>query len=118
IAIKFTELRKEHSPQRDIDSDPEGVRSTNNLEQTLLGQLFNQETILGEHACVVHANPVWNEASEFFAKGAVQLDPFEFIADLLLLLAGQKVETCETLSMLGRGTLGKVHNVNRHLALF
>src|SRR5207247_11056162 len=74
LSIEFAQACEQHRSDWNIDPDAKSVGAGNDFEQTPLGQLLDQDAILGQEAGVMQANPM---PQPFFDFGAVGTSEFE-----------------------------------------
>src|SRR5690606_14499262 len=75
LTIELAELSEQHRANGDVDPDTQGIGSADDAQQSLLRQLLDEATILGQHSRVVDADTVRNEAREFFAERTSEPKP-------------------------------------------
>ena len=116
-AVVLAELGEEHRANRDVDTHAERVGATDQLEQALLGELLNEQPVLGEEPGMVHPDAGEHEALEVLADGRVESEPTDGGFHRLLFVLGEHVEAGETLGPRARLLLGEVHDVDGLLAV-
>src|SRR5690606_38480480 len=90
--VEFVELSKQHRADRNVYPDAQRVRSANDLQIAPLCQPLHQPSVLREHAGVVDADAVRDEALKLLAEWAVEAKPVQLLAKCLLLLFAREVE--------------------------
>ncbi len=115
-AVELRELGEEHGADRDVDPHPQGVGAGDDPQQPLLGELLDQQAVLGEEPRVVDSDPEARIAPEFLAVGRVEAEIPHRVADRVAVLAGGDLHAGERLRQLGAFALGEVDHVDRRLA--
>ncbi|KAK4045267.1 hypothetical protein OUZ56_032676, partial [Daphnia magna] len=118
VAVEFAQLRKENRSNRDIDANAERIGAGNDLEQPFLGELFYQEAVAREEPRVVNADAVAEKTLQLTAVGALEMDAYQRLGDLLLLLFGADVDAHEVLRLFRTGALGEIHQIDRRFSRF
>ncbi len=80
-----------------------------------LGQGLHQAPVPGQHAGVVHPDPVPDQPGQRLAEARGEPEVADQIRDRVLLRAGAHVDAHQGLRLLHRGRLGEVHDVDRRL---
>ena len=96
-----------------VHADAQGVGAGDDLEHALLGELLDQPPVAGEHAGVVHADAVAQQAGQVAAEAGRHLRLGERLAHDRL---GLVVELGDAGHGRGHGhgvLLGEVHEVER-----
>ncbi len=112
-AVVLAELREQHRPDGHVDADAEGVGATDQLQQTLLGELLDEQAVAGQQAGVMDADAGHHEAAEVLADGTVETKAADGLAQRLLLVGRQDVEAGQRLRRGHRLGLGEVHEIHR-----
>ena len=113
--VVLRQAREENGADRHVDADPEGVGTADHLEQTGLGELLHKAAVLRQHAGVVDADAVADQAGQGLAEAGGEAEVAEQFGDPVLLLAGTHIGRHEGLCPLDRIGLGGVHDVDRRL---
>ena len=117
LAIELAEPREEHRADRHVDAHAERIRAADDLEEPALGELLDEDAVLGEQAGVVQADPLLQPFAYVGAVGAREAEALDRFRDGVLLLAGAEVQAREVLGA-GRGVLlREVDDVDRCLVL-
>ena len=103
---------EDHGADGHVDADAEGVGPADDLQQSGLGQLLHQTSVLGQHPRVVHADAVAYELGERPAEPRREAEPADELGDLVLLGAGEQVDAHQRLRPLDRRCLGEVNDVH------
>ena len=112
-AVELGKPGEEHRANGHVDADAEGVGAADDLEQAVLGQLFDEATVLRQHPGVVHPDAVADEPRERLAETGAEPKRPDAFGDGVALGAAGHVQPEESLgSLQGRG-LGEVHDVDR-----
>ena len=112
LAVIFAHLGEDDGSDGNVDPDAESVGAANDLEETALGELFDEESIFGKQARVVDADSVAEEARHFFAVGRAEVGVDEGGGDLFLFLFGAEVLREKVLRSVGGRELGEVDEVD------
>ena len=96
-AVVLAELGEQHRADRDVDADPEGVGPADQLQQPLLGELLDEQPVLGEQAGVVDTDAGFDEPAKVLSDRGVEAEAADRFAHRFLLLAGENVEAGEAL---------------------
>ena len=115
-AVVLRQSREQHGADGHVDADAEGVGAADDLQQTGLRQLLHQAPVLGQHAGVVHADPVPHVAGEIAAELGGEAEVADQVGDLVLLLARAHVDAHQRLRPLHGLRLREVHDVDREPA--
>jgi len=113
LPVELAEPREQHSSDRHIDANAESVRAANDPKQSLLRQLLDQHTVFRKQSGVMQSDALSKPLFDVGAVGTRELEPFEFVRDRRLLLAGTNVEAREILGALCGVELREVNHVNR-----
>ena len=116
LTVVLAQPREEHRADGHVDADSERVRAADNLEQTLLRELFDQDAVLRQQSGVVQTNAVAQPAFEFRPVRTQEAKTFQRAGDRRFFVLGANVDARERLCALGRGGLCEVHDVQRPLA--
>ncbi len=114
-AVVLAQLREQHRPDRHVDADAERVGPADDLEQTVLGELLDEQAVLRQQAGVVHTDAGRDVAPQVLADRGVEAEVAERVSHRLLLGLRQWVQCQVVLRRLGRILLGEVHEVDRRL---
>ena len=68
VAVELRERGEHDSVDRHIDTHAERVGSADDGENALLGELFHQQAITGQHPCVMHADTAAEQALQRLAE--------------------------------------------------
>ena len=68
VSVELHQGSQQNRANGDIDTDSKGVSSTDNREQTLLGQALNEAPVARQHTRVVNPNPVTKKAAQSLPK--------------------------------------------------
>ena len=68
VAVELRERGKHDGVDRHIDAHAERVGSADDGENALLGELFHQQAITGQHPCVMHADTAAEQALQRLAE--------------------------------------------------
>ena len=117
VPVEFAEPGEEHRPDRHVDAHTQRVRAADDLEESLLGELFDQHPVLGKESRVVHTYALPEPLADLGAVGAREADPFDRRRYLVLLLTGREPEACEGLRAVRGVFLREVNDVDRRLVL-
>jgi hypothetical protein len=91
---------EQHGADRHVDADAERVGAADDLEQPGLGQQLHQPAVLGQHAGVVHADPVPHQPGQRPAEALGEAEVADQLGDPVLLLAGADVHAHQRLRLL------------------
>jgi len=64
VAVVLAQLREQHRSDRHVDPDAEGVGAADDLEQPVLGELLDEQAVLGEQPGVVDADAGGDEPAQ------------------------------------------------------
>ena len=112
-AVELRKLGEEDSADRDVDTDAEGVGATDDLEQSGLRELLDRAAVAGEHAGVVHPDPLAQQAIERLAEAGREADGGQPVGDRDLLLRSEELHRVEGLGVLGGRGLARVDDIDR-----
>ena len=113
LTVELAELREQDRSNGDVHADAERVGARDHLEQALLREPLDEQSILGQEPRVVEADSVPHEARDLLAIGRVEAEAEELGVDRLLLLARRHVVAHEVLRLFGGGPLGEIDHVDR-----
>jgi hypothetical protein len=113
--VELGEPREEHCPDRDVDAHAEGVGAADHLQQAVLGELFDESPVAGEHARVVDADAAAHELGQRLAEAGGEAEPADAGRDGVLVLAGDRPHRQQRLGLLQGSCLGEVDDVDRRL---
>jgi hypothetical protein len=113
VAVELGERGHQHRADRDVDTDPEGVRAADDRQHALAGQTLDQAAVAREHPCVVDADTVAQEAIEGGPEAASDPHALQRLGQRLALGSGGDVEADEGLGPLDRRSLVGVDDVDR-----
>ena len=112
-AVVLAELGEQHRPDRHVHPDTECVGAADDLQQTVLRQFLDEQPILGEQACVVHADAGGDEPFEVLADRRVEAEVADRFAHQTLLGLGERIEGDVALGGVGCVLLREVDDVDR-----
>ena len=104
-------------PDGHVDPDAERVGTADDLQEPFLAETLNEPAVFRQHARVVNADPVSQQAGKHVAKSAGEAEPGYGAADSVALGPRRQLGAGKRLGPLDRGPLRKVHGVNRAEAL-
>ncbi len=100
---------------RHVDPDAEGVGATNDLQESFLGEQLHQPAVLREHAGVVDADAVPDQAGQGPAEPGGEPESADRLGDGVLLRTAAHVDAHQRLGAFQRRRLGEVDDVDRCL---
>lgn len=112
MAVVFPELREQHGADGHIDADAKRIRSADEFETSALRELFDEDAVAWQQACVVNADAVAKPAFEVLAVGTVEFHANEFVGEEGFFVLGEEVETHPALRGFGGGALREIDEVN------
>ena len=113
LSVELEQPREQHGADGDVHAHTQGVRPADDLEQAPLSQPLDQQSIPGEQAGVVDADPEGEKAPELFAVRGVEGEGGDLFLDVPALLARADLCAGQRLGLLGSLALGEVHHVDR-----
>ena len=114
--VIFGQTGQQHSTDGDIDADAESVGAADDLEQSGLGQTFDQTSVTGQHPGVVDADPGADISAEGLAEAGREAEAGYLFSDAVPFAAAGDRGAGERLSSGNRVLLGEVHYINGALA--
>ena len=117
LAAELAELREEHRADRHVDADAERIGPADDLEQSLLRELFDEDAILWQEPGVVQTDAVPQPLLDLRTVGAAELETLDRARYRGLLLARRHVEAREILRALPRFHLREVDDINGRFAV-
>lgn len=112
LAVEFAEAGEKHGSNGDIDADAEGVGSADNLEETFLSQLFDQDAVFGEETGMMQTDAVAEPFFDFGPVWAGEFKSFQGGGDGVFFVACADIDAGEILGALGGFQLSKVDDVD------
>ena len=112
-AVVLRQRGEKHRPYRDIDPDPQRVGPAHHLEEPVLAELFHQPPVLREHACVVDADTMAQQARQSVPEPGPEAGTGDRLSDGVALRPCCHAGTCERLGALDGCLLGEMDNVYR-----
>ena len=116
-AVELDQGGDQHRADGDVDPDPEGVRPTDDLEQTGTGELFDQPSVPGQHAGMVDPDAVAHQPAQRASEAGTEAEPAERFGDLTLLFASADVQAHQRLGTLQGTGLRRMDDVDRRAVL-
>ena len=117
VTAVLAELREKHCADRNVYAHAERVCAANDLEQTLLGELFAKNAVLWQKPRVVKPNALLEPTLDIRTIRACKTDFLNRFVDLDFFFLGAEVKTHEVLRIACRSGLREVDDVNRSLSL-
>ena len=117
LSVELAQPGKQHGADRHIDANPEGVRPTNDFQQSPLRELFNENAVLRQQACMVQTNAVPQPFLDFGAVGTGELHALQRAGDGRLFFFGGDINAREVLRALRGLQLREVHDIDGNLAI-
>jgi hypothetical protein len=114
-AVVLGEPGQQHGPDRHVDADAEGVGSADDLEQSVLRELLDESAVLGQHARVMHADAVPDQAGQRLSETGAESETPDRLRDGVLFLPAAHVDTGQRLRPFERRGLGEMHHVDGRL---
>ena len=115
-AVELGEGRQDHGVDGHVDAHAQRVRSADDGEKPLLGELLDEQAVAGEHPGVVDADAAAQEALEGLAEGGGEAGALDGLLHGLALLLGRDAVAGQGLRALERRVLREVHDVEGRLA--
>jgi hypothetical protein len=117
LAVELAEAGEQDGADGDIDADAEGIGAADDLEETALGELFDEHAVFGEQAGVVNADAVFEPGADGGTVRAGEVEAFEGLGEGLFFVPGADIDAGEGLGAFGGVGLGEMDDVNRGFAL-
>ena len=111
----LAETGQQHCADRDVDSDAQSVGTADHLEKPVLRENFDEPSVLGQHASMVNADAVPDQARECLSEPRGEAETAQRFGDRFLLGLGTEVDARQCLGALERGRLREMHDVDRGL---
>lgn len=84
-AVVLGETGQQHCADRDVDSDAQSVGTADHLEKPVLRENFDEPSVLGQHASMVNADAVPDQARECLSEPRGEAETAQRFGDRFLL---------------------------------
>lgn len=115
FAAEFAKLSEEDGADGNVDADAEGIGPADDLQQSALGELFDEEPIFWKKTGVVNADTMADPAANFRAVGGGEVETLQRFGKGGLFEFGAKGKAHEITRVASGFKLGEVDDVNRGL---
>ena len=115
-AVVLRQRRHEHSADRHVDADAEGVGAAYHLQQAGLGERLHQPAVARQHPRVVHADAVPHQPRQRPAEAGREAKAADSLGNGVPLGPGRDVDAGQRLGAFQCGRLGGVNDVHRCLS--
>ena len=116
VAVVFGQGGEDDRVDGHVDAHAERVGAADYGQEPLLGELFHEQAVAGQHAGMVHAYACEQQAAQGLAEDRGELRAANGLLDLLALLLGGDREARQRLGALQGGVLGEVDDVEGRFA--
>lgn len=110
--VVFVEFVEEYCMDGNVDVDVEGVGVVDDLQQFLLGQLFDEQVVFWQQVCVVYVDVEVQNVFDFFVVGCVEVEVVYCGVYCYVLFMIEQFEVCQVLCQFGVFVLCEVDDVD------
>src|SRR5262245_18512629 len=102
LSVELAELAEEHRADGHVDAYAQGVGAAEEFEQSLLGELLDEHTILRQQTGMMQTDAVSQPLADFWSVRTAESEALQRAREGGLLVAGADIDAGEVLRALGR----------------